>query len=366
MTQARIIVVGGGLAGLYAAFLLESSNVDDYLLLEARPCLGGRVVSASSSNPDMARVDLGATWFWPELQPEFAALVQYLGLRTFAQPTTGEALFERAAQRGPERLSGYPASPESMRLAGGMGALLDALKARVDSRRVFTGHAVEAIHASSGGLRIDARRTGGAAVAFAGQHLLLAMPPRLAASMVRFEPELPAQLAAQWTNTATWMAPHAKYVAMYDTPFWRSSGLSGDAFSHVGPMVEIHDAGPEAGAGALFGFVGTPARVRRGIPVEQLRALCRAQMVRLFGPQAATPVQEWLQDWSSEQWTAVPADSSAAAGGHAAAPASTAATGPWAGCMSGIGSEWSPEFPGYLAGAIDAARRAVERLMETM
>jgi hypothetical protein len=28
--------------------------------------------------------------------------------------------------------------------------------------------------------------------------------------------------------------------------------------------------------------------------------------------------------------------------------------------MTGIGSEWSPQFPGYLAGAVDAAVRGVQ------
>jgi monoamine oxidase len=29
--------------------------------------------------------------------------------------------------------------------------------------------------------------------------------------------------------------------------------------------------------------------------------------------------------------------------------------------LIGIGSEWSPQFPGYLAGAVDAAERGVRQ-----
>jgi monoamine oxidase len=39
------------------------------------------------------------------------------------------------------------------------------------------------------------------------------------------------------------------------------------------------------------------------------------------------------------------------------------AEGPWAGRAWGAASEWSPEFPGYLAGAVDAAERAVQALL---
>ncbi len=38
------------------------------------------------------------------------------------------------------------------------------------------------------------------------------------------------------------MAGHAKVVALYERPFWREQGLSGDAISHCGTLAEIHDA----------------------------------------------------------------------------------------------------------------------------
>ena len=40
-----------------------------------------------------------------------------------------------------------------------------------------------------------------------------------------------------------------------------------------------------------------------------------------------------------------------------------AVTGPWAGCVAGVGSEWSVSFPGYLAGAVEAAEMGVARLV---
>jgi monoamine oxidase len=38
----------------------------------------------------------------------------------------------------------------------------------------------------------------------------------------------------------------------------------------------------------------------------------------------------------------------------------------WAHCLTGIASEWSPTVPGYLAGAIEAAREGVNRLTVKM
>jgi monoamine oxidase len=41
---------------------------------------------------------------------------------------------------------------------------------------------------------------------------------------------------------------------------------------------------------------------------------------------------------------------------------STALSGTWRNQLIGIASEWSPEFSGYVAGAVDAARQGVEAL----
>ena len=58
------------------------------------------------------------------------------------------------------------------------------------------------------------------------------------------------------------MAGHAKFFAVYDSPFWRNNGLCGTAVSRKGPMAEIHDATPAAeNQFVLFGFVGlNPAK----------------------------------------------------------------------------------------------------------
>ncbi|MFC4931021.1 hypothetical protein [Massilia sp. GCM10023247] len=92
-----------------------------------------------------------------------------------------------------------------------------------------------------------------------------------------------------------------------------------------------------------------------------LRAHCRAQLARLFGAQAASPKAEFIKDWAADPLTSTRADLDPA-GGHAAAPEAGIAAGPWAGRLAGIASEWSQPFPGYLAGAVDAAALGVAAL----
>jgi monoamine oxidase len=360
MLTARIAIVGGGLSGLYAAYLLERQGISDYVLLEARPEFGGRIESATVAGAaaEADRYDLGATWFWPEMQPQLDRLIDELGLARIEQYETGDTMLERSPNEAPARLRGYRSSPSSTRLAGGMGALIDALRRRLTPARLLSGQRVLRLSAVERHVVLDAVDADGNTSTYRVGQVLLALPPRLAQASIEFSPALPPALARQWRDTATWMAPHAKYVAVYAAPFWRQQGLSGQGRSARGPLVEIHDASAHGGGAALFGFLGVPAAMRKGVAEDVLKTLCRAQLTRLFGADAATPRAEFIKDWAGQPYTATPADQDGA-GGHGAAPPSGVEAGPWRGLLEGIASEWSPHFPGYVAGAVDAASRGV-------
>ena len=326
---------------------------------------------AGQVGPDLAapidptnRFDLGPTWFWPDMQPELDRLVSELGLERFAQFDTGNMMVERSATEGPLRARGYVNAPASMRLIGGMGALIDRLRQRLDPARVVAGQAVRRLSCADPGVVIESEDATGRETRFRADHVLLALPPRLAEASIAFSPPLPPDVVRQWRMTPTWMASHAKYVAVYETPFWREEGLSGEARSALGPLAEIHDASMPGGDAALFGFLGIPAQVRQRGSEELLRTHCRAQLVRLFGVKARAIRADFLKDWAREPYLATSSDLAATAH-EAHAPTPTAASGPWHGCLTGIASEWSPQFPGYLAGAIEAARLGVEALPES-
>ncbi|MFY1683598.1 protoporphyrinogen/coproporphyrinogen oxidase [Micromonospora sp. WMMD730] len=75
----RIVVVGGGLAGLTTAWLLEHDH--ETILLEAQAELGGHVRSATTLHHGVeCAVDLGAQDFSAALFPRHARLIQLMGL----------------------------------------------------------------------------------------------------------------------------------------------------------------------------------------------------------------------------------------------------------------------------------------------
>jgi monoamine oxidase len=158
------------------------------------------------------------------------------------------------------------------------------------------------------------------------------------------------------------MAPHAKFFAIYDRPFWREDGLSGTAHSLDGPLAEIHDATTYTDNAALFGFVGIPAAQRAILGPDVLRQAAIDQLARIFGPEAVTPRATLLKDWATSRFTAAAAD--AADFSHPGAAGLPKFGGEWKDRLALAGSETSRTEPGYLAGAVEASRRAVEGWIE--
>lgn len=361
--KQSVVIIGAGISGLYAATLLEKAGVD-YAILEARDRTGGRVLSGLELAGTSAGfpVDMGAAWFWPDIQPDFAHLIDRLNLSTIAHGRPGDMLYERQLNTPPERYPAWESSPASFRLKGGMQALTAALKNQIPVEKIKTGHQVVAVSRSGKEVQVHTRSEGSNKAVFYGEHVFLALPPALAAE-IDFKPAMPERLLSNWRKTPTWMAPHAKYVAVYKTDFLHARQLSGNAGSRVGPMVEIHDVSePDSGKIVLFGFIGVPAKSRRTVTEAVLKGLCREQLVRLFGQDAAEPEAEYIKDWSADPFTATEFDLLQEAG-HAV-PEQLPARGEWTGEITGIASEWSPQFSGYLAGAIDSASKGVQRWLQ--
>ena len=192
MQNVSVAIVGAGLAGLYAAYVLEKKGIKDYVVLEARDVLGGRIASTihaeGKSDVSGEGFDLGPAWFWPAFQTDMAQLVDELGLETFEQFDTGDMLLERSSNQPPQRTTGYVNSPPSMRIAGGMYSLIDALYQRLDPARVVTGQTVRSLRISEPSIELLSEDAQGQTVSYSADHVLLAMPPRLVESQLTFSP----------------------------------------------------------------------------------------------------------------------------------------------------------------------------------
>ena len=358
--DSEVLILGGGLAGLYAARLLHEAGIG-FRLVEARERLGGRILSVDADCAVSGDgYDLGPSWFWPEMQPDIAALLGVLDVRMFPQYGDGDLLVESSVSQRAQRYPGISQVPQSMRLVGGTGSLVAALAADIPAGRINLGARVYRLELLDNGVRAWIREAGGGEYALVAGQVIAAMPPRLLASII-FEPAVDSRMAGLWRRTATWMAPHAKFFALYERPFWREAGLSGTARSMVGPLAEIHDATTASAGAALFGFVGLDWHQRREVGEAALGQACVAQLARLFGPTAREATATLYKDWADDSLTAT--DDDRVPAGHPVPHAGPWITGRWESCLALAGSETSTTDPGYLAGALAAARRAVSGIV---
>ncbi len=357
MIETQVAIIGGGLAGLQAARLLTAVGVD-FVLIEARDRLGGRIHTVDDNGQSSEDgFDLGPSWFWPEMQPAMRDLVRELGLEAFAQNSAGDVVFERMSRERPHRYSSQPQEPQSMRLGGGSAAIIRAIAAQIAPERILLATRVAVMTLEEEGVALQTVAKGRTGTVRA-RHVIAAMPPRLIDATIVFQPALEAGTITLWRQTPTWMAPHAKFFAIYDRPFWREQGLSGTAQSMVGPMAEIHDATTASGKAALFGFMAIAAEQREQLGEAALSQACIGQLVRVFGEEARRPSSTILKDWASDPFTATPTDR--VAGGHPVPSTAPWVSGAWSARLSLGGSEVSQSEAGYLAGAVTAAMQAVK------
>lgn len=350
-------MIGGGLSGLAAAATLRAAG-QTVQLLEAGAQVGGRIRALRDPASGEALADLGPTWVWPPYQPVAARWIKTLGVGTFAQFNEGDAVITGYAPQ-PLRQP-LPGQDGMVRIVGGPSALVDALAARVGADNMRLLAPVAGIAECAGGGVCVALASGEVLTA---DRVILSVPLRVAASTLHL-PWAPPDLLDTMRRTPTWMAPHAKAVALYDRPFWREKGLSGRIASRTGPLVEAHDhCGPSGRPAALFGFVGWPPEARRTDP-EGLQQAILNQLSECFGPEAARPNQLMVEDWASDPHIATDLDL-VEGGAHPDLGPSFLRQWHLDGRLRLAVSEVSDISPGLIEGALAAGERAALDLVQT-
>ena len=362
----RIAIIGGGISGLHAASLLTARGMP-CTLFESRDRLGGRGLSVAhdTGNPaaPLAHVDLGPAWFWPDAQPRITALVRELGVPVFPQYASGAMRVERFRLEAAQSfVPDEGMVPDALRFQDGVQSLVAALARSLPPTTIRLSTAITSIaDDSKSGCLLHAA----AGEIFTAHHVIVAVPPRVAAHQLSFTPALRDAIVHEMRATPTWMAPHAKMLAVYDTPFWRADGFSGMASSFVGPLQEIHDASPVSGVGALFGFMGIGAGARRTKGEAGLRERVLAQLVRLFGARAASPRAVYFKDWAADPDTATADDLEPSPTPHGPGTPELS-SGLWEGRLLFAGAEVAQHHPGYMEGALLAAERAVAQIEQSV
>jgi putrescine oxidase len=182
------------------------------------------------------------------------------------------------------------------RVVGG-SQLIPIRMAEELGERLVLGAPVRAIRWRDGGVEVDAGH-----IAVSAGAAIVAVAPNLAAT-IRFEPALPAwrmrlqQASSQGSVT--------KFLAVYDHPFWREDGLSGEGFAPFALVRELYDnTPPSASVGVLCTFLpGEQADLVARMSPESRRATILEGLAAFVGPEALRATDLIETDWSAEEWT---------------------------------------------------------------
>ncbi len=189
--------------------------------------------------------------------------------------------------------------------------------------------------------------------------MIVAIPPTLA-GRIDYEPVLPferdqlTQRYGQGTLT--------KVTVVYDRPFWRDQGLTGQALSTSGPVNFTFDDSPHSGGrGVILGFIGgDEARAYSAMSPAARRAAVVNQFASFFGPAARSPRLFLETTWAAERWTR---------GCPVGIPGlgTLLAYGPWLrrpiGRIHWAGTETSTYWNGYMDGAVRSGERAAAEVL---
>lgn len=192
------------------------------------------------------------------------------------------------------------------------------------------------------------------------RRVLVSAPPALAAR-IAYSPDLPNQRAKLMMNMP--MGSCVKFHTIYKSPMWRSRGLSGSVFSPSGTICIAYDNSPDdgSGRGTLVGLVvADDARRLAGMSAQQQEQDILASLGHLLGKDAAEPDAIVVHNWCSETWSEgcysanYPPGVWTSYGSAYRAPC---------GRVHWAGTETSPQWQGYMEGALLSGKRAAAEML---
>jgi monoamine oxidase len=250
------------------------------------------------------------------------------------------------------RIVSVPDGAAERRLVGGSQRLALELARRL-GRIVVLRAPVRVITQAARHVTVESER-----LIVRANRVIVAVAPTVA-GQIRYSPGLPAARAE-----LTQRIPQGTFVkaeAIYDEPFWRKDGLTGQGVSDMGAARICFDNSPPDGApGVLLGFVaGHEARKWTRRPAAARRAEILRNFAAFVGDRALRPRDYVEMDWSAQPWTrgAVAFTAPGVLLDYGSAIRAPIGRIHWA------SSETSTYWNGYMDGAVRSGERAAKEVL---
>lgn len=196
-----------------------------------------------------------------------------------------------------ERLVGVVDGAQERRFVGGSQRISLEMARRLGKDRIALGHPVRRIEQHRGFARVIAD-----GLTVEGRQVVVTAPPALTA-LIDYSPPLPvarAQLTQRFPQGSA-----IKVQAVYDRPFWRDKGLTGQITTDGAPVrITFDNSPPDGKPGVMLGFIeGQAARVYGAKSAAARKAAVLRQFQDFFGAPGGSPKQYFEMNWGAEQWT---------------------------------------------------------------
>ena len=292
------------------------------------------------------RTDLGRAYFRIATEAVFSAESSDLSAL--------HAAFYAHSGADLETLLSVDRGAQQDRVVGGTIRISEEMAARLDDR-VRLSSPVRRIEHGGQGVRVELR----SGEVVEGDRVIVTLPPTLAGRL-EYSPAMPS-----WRDQLTQRLPAGSVIKLhvvYDTPFWREDGLTGQAASDRGPVKVTFDNTPPGGdPGIIVGFMeANDGRIWGRRSEAERRDAAVACLVRYFGPRAAHPLEYVERDWMAEEF------SRGCYGAHFTPGVWTAfgeALRTPVGPIHWAGAECATVWNGYMEGAVRSGERAADDVL---
>lgn len=240
------------------------------------------------------------------------------------------------------------------RVVGGMTTIIERLVQHLDTGAVRLEAPVTRVEQDAVGVTVISE-----ALSVRAEHAVIAIPATLS-NTIAFDPGLPADRAL--LNERLPVGSVIKIALVYDEPWWRNAGLTGESVALGSPVATTIDASTDSVPPAILNAfsAGPDARELARLDDDDRRQLVIDEMVKRFGSDAAQPSDYVEQDWAEEEYTRgcfmvhYPPGVLTSFGPALREPV---------GRIHWAGTETSPVMNGFIDGAVRSGERAAEEVL---
>ncbi len=264
-------------------------------------------------------------------------------------------LAQMASGGGPSFVLGVKGGAQDSRPVGGMGAIYRPMAAEIGDA-LHLSQPVRRIEQDADGVTVRADD-----MTVRARRVVVAVPLAIASQIV-YEPMLP--MDRSFLHQRMPSGAIFKINVVYDEPFWRTDGLSGQSAAPGSPATVTIDASTDKERpGVLCVIVEGPiARDLGKLDESARRTAILGELTKRFGDKAGSPVDYLEQNWSVERYSGGGMISHAPTGvltefGHALREP--------CGRIHWAGTESSPVMLGWVDGAVRSGERAASEVMTT-